>query len=543
MSNTFKYPSSDLDRSEALLSLLGSFWSSVYQGREFVSDVVSSKARLTSQTYQNLLELVASTSRLTIPVFHREYWSSLVIRESQFTRRKVDRHTFGSGLVYGDLEVLAWDIYLLQWANNFLAWASDNPSTFGEQVEAADLTLQKLPSLVRAPLIVNRMLQPSVVLTENLDYRLTDSRLEFIANPFDNELIPKIDIFNVTGEIVDREITLWVYHGEWDLQYVYNQFGYALGIHARSSENYKQLINAILDASVSGTSSKSQQLALSAVTGLPLVVESQETVEHIYATQDKTQVITNQHVYSYPAGSAVSVTPGQTVYGGDSLTDDFQIFELNRGSEKVLEYFQFLTISPAMLSFDGFSSVTFLNKDVPLVAETQPNGRLKVSWELVGFPLDVERLWDETHSRGIAADQTLAELLDQREEQVGPTTAGHLPATVNPLQFLVDNVLRNNVWVVRLRQRTASTGDMATASLEHFRRVQPPHTCLIIVQELVVNEDSLHPEDVESEIGYWYSEQVAEFAPTSVEEGIDFDTNGSETVTCYYLDGGCFAPT
>src|SRR5690606_17803300 len=92
----------------------------------------------------------------------------------------------------------------------------------------------------------------------------------------------------------------------------------------------------------------------------------------------------------------------------------------------------------------GFvGGLTFENKDVPLVVESD-GVYTRLSWELGGWDQDVRRFFDQLHARGLANPPTLAQLLDRRTNPAGEPTAANLPATINPLAFLVANVLRNH---------------------------------------------------------------------------------------------------
>ena len=72
-------------------------------------------------------------------------------------------------------------------------------------------------------------------------------------------------------QVVDREINLWVYRGQFDWHTTYEQFGYVLGLHAaQSSQQYKDLVNAVFDALVEGTTARAVQAALSAIADVPI---------------------------------------------------------------------------------------------------------------------------------------------------------------------------------------------------------------------------------------------------------------------------------
>jgi hypothetical protein len=499
-----QYPRNDLDRPTVILQLLGSFWSAVYEGQDFVSDLCSSKARLTAQAQQNLVELVASVSRYTIPVFNRRYWSTLTIRESELVRE------LRPALEYAAMSGVTWTAGL-------------GENRFGQLTSASDLRDISAPRLHRAPVIVNRMLQPSVTLVDGIDYAAGSGHITFYENPFDNKLIPKVELLSLAGEIADREITLWVYGGEWDLENVYNQFGYAVGLYARSSENYKTLINAILDATTAGTSARTQRLMLAAATGVPVVIESHETVEYLVPTATRLQIITDRHVYNFAPSAIPTVSVGQAVTAGDTLTDELQIYELHQGSSSVLADFAYLSVSSNLLHANYLGGLTFVNDDVPLSAETSPSGDIQVVWELLGPAADVDKFWAEVRRREQASGVTLAELLHASTGSSAPLTPAVLPATVNPLQFLVDNLLRANAAIVRIRHRSGSPAAGIPLPLEYVRRVQPAHTHLLLLQEFMLSGPTFDPTDVAGLPEPWYSDELYGFDLTQLTTPIDPD--------------------
>ena len=86
----YTYPTSELDNAGKLLSTIGSYWATTYLGMDFLSDVLKAKANLTAQTWVNFMELIASISRFTVPVFHHENWYPVVVKESELNNFDFD---------------------------------------------------------------------------------------------------------------------------------------------------------------------------------------------------------------------------------------------------------------------------------------------------------------------------------------------------------------------------------------------------------------------------------------------------------------------
>jgi hypothetical protein len=78
---------------------------------------------------------------------------------------------------------------------------------------------------------------------------------------------------------------------------------------------------------------------------------------------------------------------------------------------------------------------------------------------------------------------TLARMLDKRKYAETEPTAQHLPQTINPLRFLIDNVLRNNVFVARIKVSGLGQNHLGLYNIKHLRQLLPPQTALITVFE------------------------------------------------------------
>jgi len=157
-----------------------------------------------------------------------------------------------------------------------------------------------------------------------------------------------------------------------------------------------------------------------------------------------------------------------------------------------------------------------------------------MSFEVGGYPTDVTLLFDLMFQRARENNtKTLAEIYDVRPEgQTTQPTAASLPATINPCEFLVANVLRFNYSAVYLRA-TAETARLTYLTDRILRRLVPPWQTLLVF--------------VDIEFGY---DQVS--GMTQVSESLEFtdemdpapaDTVGladvSESVRLYYLECLC----
>jgi hypothetical protein len=404
-------------------------------------------------------------------------------------------------------------------------------------------------NLVGVGQIFNKIIFPTVALLEHIDYIIDtkSSAIVFSENPFDNPAILKRAA--VTSGQPDEEIVLWGFCGQFDYNYVFEQFAYALGIRLKSSQGYKDLMNAVFNGLINGGASAADlDLALSAICGIPVTLDNHETVEVVDSDTHGVFISTDKNLYRFAATAVPVVIVGQKLKAGSQLVRGFEIDEFFVGStygpppddeliccpapnlllatnayhDLLTETDEDLLLDPnlqscygrkalAALSLDrGFLSACFYgdlvfeNKEVPVHVNTNHvTDYTYVSFPVVGLPADVERFFDEIHYRGVLAAQaaapcppgykrhTLAQWLDRRKNPLSEPDATHLPKTINPLKFVVENVLRNNVFVVRINISALGQNRLGLYNIRHLRQLLPPGTAMLLVFELNAPEDRI----------------------------------------------------
>lgn len=514
----YVYPTNDLDRADNLLNLLGSYWSTTYLGNAFLEDIVQSKAQLTAQTWLNFMELIASVSRFEIPVFHQENWYALRIKESELNNFDVLIPDYKTGTSY--------------------TYATSTGLSYGKAQAIEGYFSVPLPSsVVEVRTVLNKIVAPSLVFQEGIDYWVPEAGvLTFRDNPFNNSSIPVQDVV-VDGVTTDRECILWLYHGQWDWDNVYEQFGYALSLRMASSEGYRDIINAVLDAFTGGTSSSDLQFAWSAITGVPITVEKTETVEVVESDSRSLVVVTDKNAYNFSLNSSATVAVGDVVHAGDSLVDTVKIYEFNRGS--VSSDITGLALGAGFLSVGFFGDLTFENKDTGLVVEENVDGYTKVSWDLGGFPGDIEKFWNDVHAQGVADGKTIAMYLDVRPDPVGQPTAASLPATINPLEFLCENFLRYNTFLVKIKTNQLGDNKLPSIPAVALRKIIPPHTAMIVLVELVHTDTPITMDGSGDVNTAGYDESLSGFPCMPTEESVNGTTYISEKTRLVQVSGRC----
>lgn len=512
----YVYPGSDFDRARNLLTVLGTFWAKTYTGSDQLLSYVTALGLGAAQAHRNLLEVVAATSRYEVPIFHEELLVPIVIRKSELNSNQINASAFDQLGIYFNGK-LQFDV-------------PPESALFSFPVPAALKNVQQ---------IFNKIVFPTSALLGGVDFVVDPDAgaIRFTTNPFNNESFLRSPVQEAAD---DEEIMLWGFCGDFDYQYVFTQFAYALGLQLNSSENSKLLMNAITNGLVNGgAAAKDIDLAFSALCGIPLTSETKETIEAVFYDSRGLVIASDLAVYRFQEPAEPLVGVGAVLPAGSQLVRCFEVLEFfnlhsykmpgddniipaAKSDELATQIFEpivtendsgivITTIANprkellALAVDNGFLPACFLgdlvfeNKVIPLeVATEHPTGYTYVKFKLGGFPADAAQFFDMLHARGIAlaeaADNpcvvknkrtgTLAHILDRREQATDEPTIDDLPQNINPMRFLIENVLRNNVFVVRIVVAALGVDALNLHNIRHLRRLIPPQTAMIVVFEL-----------------------------------------------------------
>jgi hypothetical protein len=432
----FKYPTQS-DNLPSFVALLSTFWTQIYGGANLVIDYLRGCMVSQKQLDSDIDELVATLSRQTCPVFHEALW---------------------------------YNVDLLQSAGqpNLIPVGS---VTYPWPVDAKEVNH-----------MATGLLHPTIMMTNGVDFQVDVSAatILFPFDPFTDPRFNPIPVLDNLGQIIDYKLPLWFLGAKLDWRFIFEQFGYVIDFELASSQNYKDLVVALLDAISGATSYDDIARAVSAIVDIPIVKSDGEVVEEMLIDPQGLMIATDKFIYRFKSTATPIVAVGDVVNRDDSLIDAFYIFEPNRGGTPDIAA---LTIGPADLLDPSLPGpVTFNNAVTPLVVIPNVFGYTKLTWSLGGVPADVTAFFDLLHTKGIALLKPLAMCMDSRPQpQPTQPTAANLPATINPLAFLFQNVLRNNAFVVRLKTADFGPSALSIDLLSMLRRIVPVHTKLIVV--------------------------------------------------------------
>ena len=466
------YPNAD-KYGEQLLTSLGSFWYWYFKERDKLATHLRGVGHRRGQTHFDYLEAVNLVSRYTTAVFHTEDWYQLTLRQSD---AETVMNVYGQeNLIYGS----DGQYGQAQTAEYLFPLPSDD--FFGD--------LTEMPYT-----IYNRILYPSNTWTFGVEYDIDEDRrlIRFLEDPFDSEYVAKRDVYNDDGELVDQEIGLWVFKGKWDQDDLYEHWSFAVALVAESTELFKDLTNALWDAYAFGSNVEALQKMVAALLGIPLVIEPVEHVEDVVVESDRNLVITDKHVYEFSLEADVIVDVGDTVLAGQELTDAVTVVDCAANTPDYSELAA-VSLDSSYLSGGYFSELVFENGNVDLEYEgVNSSGKAVVTFRIQGYPADVDLFFDKSMDLALSTgDRTLAELLDLRDNPATQPLPANLPSQVNPLEFALDQIMRNNLWFMKIRTPAIRSDAPGLAFLRHIRPVVPPHTSLLIFVEIAPSTDTM----------------------------------------------------
>lgn len=483
------YPGSDLDRARNMLATLGSFWYRTFTGSDQLRSYAIATGESVAQSHRNVLELAQSLSRYTIPVFHTENWLPITLRKSQKNSRATTSFKFD------------------RTAETF----NTNKTTFNTTIRTDTFAYSVDKDLASVHKVFNQLIFPKVTLSKNADFILDreNSAIVFTSDPFENPNFLRRGVYD-KGRLADEEIVLWGFKAQLDYEYVFNQFAYALGIYLRSSENAKTFMNSLFSGLVDGGASiVTFNSALSALCDVAVTETDGEVVDVISLDAHGLFIATNKKAYRFAASAIPVVSAGQSLLAGDPLVNAFEVIEFNTGN--VPESLSALALDQGFVDVCFYGDLVFENKEVPLEVDTNhPSGYTFVKFQVGGFPVDTELFFDELHRRGVEAADfvqdpcdrrnlklgTLAHLLDRRAQPEGEPKISDLPKKINPLQFIAQNIFRNNVFVALLRVPALGQNRLGLYNIRHLRQILPPHTAAFFVYELGALKDKKNGDDI-----------------------------------------------
>jgi len=449
------YPE-QLDLPDEVLTALGSFWSNTDRD-PLTKNLISARLLQDRHALGLLDDYRNSFSRQKCPLLMKQEALLVRLRES-------DRSTADSLYRFDD--------------PNLFFDGSFNYGQFNKNVFSWSLP----DGLIDVALIIDRLDGSTISWFGGVDYNIVNSKLIFAKNPFNEPGAPVNDIIDA-GVVVDRELWVWFWGCRSELHYLYNFYGYAVGLPTVSTPTARRAVNGVYDA-ITKTNTISNTIALlSAITDSGFAIRDGEVVENVFYSATELTIVTSDQVYRGNDSATATVAVGDVLRSGQSLTSAVIVNRLNHGF--IDSVFPYLEIQPEWLDI---SSPPLLVGETSVPVRTTVNtdtGFLEVEFDLSA---NDDVFWAEVRKREVAQGISLAKMMLGLTVDDPEPAAGMLPATISPLRWVMDNFLRNAI-AVTIFTGQLGKNSLPLTNLSRLRHVSAPHIWYIVQIICDVNFD------------------------------------------------------
>jgi len=480
------FPTGDVTDGQYLYRTLGSFWSQVFQDRNELKGYTTALAEEVIQSYYNLIETVNQYSIKDIDLYHKEKWLPLVIKKSEYNKAPFVYSP--NGAVFGYQRES--DLF---YANQLFRFGFPK-ETLGGQIFSFTPKIK----LASAGIVANRVIAPSLLLIPGVDVVLNENTLYFKTDLFNNEYIPKAKVVEdlgavatyktAEGDVVEDEfIILWMYMASIDDSQIYKNFGVVLDINLPTSESYKNLLGAIINLQVEGPTITALNSMFAILVNAPIVLETREVIEHIYADDRYQYAITDKHVYKIPQDQYFrgDLDEGSVVFSGEPLTEHVQIADTTIDPLwwKTEIYTSKLGFPSHVFAANTKQQLFFANADAPITylgGNTAPGDKLVFPVE--GRPEDVQSFQDY-----INHPTRKHKLLQALQFKEGYTTT----MVINPVDFLFLNIFKNNTLLLKLDFYNQERLELFFSLFSMLQPFLPAHVFTLVFLKLQLAEETM----------------------------------------------------
>lgn len=473
------YPTNSVTDGQFLYRALGSFWSQLFSDKAALKGYTLGMAEELIQSYYNLVEVVKQFSVKDIDLLHREKWKALLIKKSEFNALPVQA---GDDLVFGQ-QPITDALYANKLFRVGFPKESSNAFSF-----KPSFSLKKFGALA------NRIISPSLILLPGVDIIFKNDALLFNKNLFTDPSVPRAKLItgegvqatyiDASGNVLDDEfIVMWLYNAEQDNEELYNNFGVLFDLHLQTSQNYKDLLKALMNLSVEGPTITALNKALAALMDVPVVIDPVETVEDKYTLDTYNYVITDKNVYRTPAAYqwASGVVVGAQLHAGDVLTNNVKLFDT-----AIDPSWWMREVATDKLGFASHVFAASVSRQLFFANTTSLVTYVPAPVNRIVFPV-----------QGDAADvqsfQDYINLPDNKAKIMSTLrlSAATASAAINPLDFVFNNLFKNNTLLVRMVFYSDAQINTFFNLLGDIRPYLAPHVYLLLYVNLQKTVDDI----------------------------------------------------
>jgi len=381
------------------------------------------------QAYLDLMATVLNFSIRETPVFQKEFFKLLTIREDLFTERGDERY----------------------------------------EIELTDIAIKSFDFLY------NKIFDPTVILESLVDFEMDISGakdiLIFEKNLFDwnddgsNTIIPGVayrtlEVEDDEGTITEqRELAFWIPDAQYDAFDMYLNYGHLIAKFEPSSEAYRALIRGIMRYFMLGPTPRNLTSALNVIVGLPVIRDDGEILQEVTTSiSGDNTVVTDARSYTFDPSIPLRPDVLDTSNWG---TLSFRAFEKLTSVFKIYD-----TLEKAHWWFDK----TILKKVLP----DEPEERRRINPELyenkIGKPDGLVKIGDPGFFIGADEDGYVPEVKSGYPEYIDSTGYNwHLwrPPYRHTMSWVVfERFLRHHSFVLEFDDDVLLSGNLPFSRLE-----------------------------------------------------------------------------
>jgi hypothetical protein len=515
---------SDFSSTNGMAGFFSVFWNQIFKDSEFTVGLAAGQAAQVRQMYVDFVQSMDRVSIGTVPVYDRELLVPLVISEEDFFS--------GLPLKYGDGAV---------WGPQPAGGEFQEGATFlfGGTARRSATYYYPLPSDIAnvGNSLLNRLHDPSVVMVKNSEFIYSDGLLIFRDNPFENDLIPKLEIPGKNTALT-RQITLWLTNVDVDRKAAYLHHTYPFSNYSVSSEQLNVAGKFLYKLFSYGPSLNTIDSFVATMLLQPVILEAQETVQSVNDFNGGVLVVTDQNVYSVDSRDVLRdyVTEGTTLQGGRPLTNITEVSDAQTNlqwwqSASIINFGSNYFVAPVTEIGIGNASV-----DVEIGQTVDPGdpAGFHTSFKLYGKQRDIDAFWSRIRQWEKENGQYLSTAIWKKAGAVdinGDPDFSQTDIKVNPLQLMVEEMLGTNTILIKVVIESLAAVQNFITNLRMLKLAIPAPNSFIIVLNLNQSDDSSFYNESDTQI------TSLPFEDTALVIAGDADSFSNDTKQYWQADG------
>lgn len=452
----------DLTSPDYFAEFIGSFWNRVFAGNQLAYGMASFSSSALLDQYQWLVEAVERLSIDTVKATAVQKSRPVIFRQSEFSVGP-DKLTFGGGQSVGP-QPAGTDF------REGVVFSIDGlERRSGRYYVGVDSAIVSI-----GPVIINSLKEPSLVWIEGVDFVFSDGIIAFKTNPFEDPRIPRRPVPSDLVDGGEDEIILWMTDVKTDSGEFSQHYGFAAPNLKPGTPEYFEGIKACMRAIAEGPTTSAIDHLIATVLGLPCTREAKETILSITDFGNDQLVATDLGVYLVKGSLSLrpEVIVGAVLEAGHPLSRGSEVFDRTSKTQWWAEL-DGLLLGESFFDKRITSAIGFLNETCPVilgVSSINDDGAdlRSATFHLVGKKSNVDLFWDITTQNSLSAGRPLGNALYRQRGVVDGHGNPDFSQTllINPLQFLTENLIRDSVVVVRIR-------DSSTLPMTNLFQIAP----------------------------------------------------------------------